>query len=225
MLTFCAGILAGFIHVVSGPDHLAAIAPLSLRVRSRAWLPGLRWGAGHAAGVGVIAVLSLLLRDAFPLEHISAGGDRLVGVLLLGIGFWALRRGLRLHSHEHEHDGEKHVHLHAHPGQPAAAGHQEHERHGHTHAAFGIGTLHGIAGSSHFLAILPALALPTTALACVYLTAYGVGTVAAMMTFSTATNALALKWSGVARVYRLLTCASGVVAMVVGVLWVTGFSF
>ena len=46
-----------------------------------------------------------------------------------------------------------------------------------------------------------------------------------MMSFSAATNALALKFSGVARASRLLTCATGAAAMVVGTLWVTGFSF
>jgi len=224
MLTFLAGILAGFIHVVSGPDHLAAVAPLALRVRSRAWLPGLRWGAGHAAGVSVIAAFSLILRDAFPLQHISAGGDRLVGVLLLGIGFWALRRGLRIHSHEHKHEGGKHTHIHTHC-ETRRQSEGEAEPHIHTHAAFGIGTLHGIAGSSHFLAIIPALALPSTALACVYLAAYGLGTVLAMMSFSAATNTFASRFAGAANVYRRLTLATGVVAMLVGFLWVTGFSF
>jgi hydrogenase/urease accessory protein HupE len=39
-----AGFLAGFLHVLSGPDHLAAIAPYSVDGRVRAWRTGVRWG-------------------------------------------------------------------------------------------------------------------------------------------------------------------------------------
>ena len=35
-----AGFLAGFVHVLSGPDHLAAIAPYAVDGRSRAGGPG-----------------------------------------------------------------------------------------------------------------------------------------------------------------------------------------
>ncbi len=46
-----AGLVAGFVHVLSGPDHLAAIAPYAVDSRSRAWRTGVRWGLGHTAGV------------------------------------------------------------------------------------------------------------------------------------------------------------------------------
>ena len=44
-----------------------------------------------------------------------------------------------------------HIHLHF-------LGRKKHKR--HTHAATGLGVLHGLAGTSHFLAVIPALALP-----------------------------------------------------------------
>ncbi len=43
-----AGLVAGFVHVLSGPDHLAAIAPYAVDGKSRAWRTGVRWGLGHA---------------------------------------------------------------------------------------------------------------------------------------------------------------------------------
>ena len=46
-----SGLFAGFVHVVSGPDHLAAIAPYALDAKARAWRAGVRWGFGHSAGV------------------------------------------------------------------------------------------------------------------------------------------------------------------------------
>src|SRR5262245_7058787 len=177
------GLVAGMIHVWSGPDHLAALAPLAVRRPRRAWVPGTRWGLGHSAGVAVIGLLSLWLRDLIPVDLLSAWGERLVGVMLFGIGLWALRRALKhnVHAHEHEHDGTRHVHFHVHHR------HEEHEgerAHLHAHAAFGIGTLHGLAGSSHFLCVLPALAFPTRAGAVAYLVAFGLGTVIAMAAFS-----------------------------------------
>ena len=37
MTLVLAGLMAGFVHVLSGPDHLAAIAPYAVDGKSRAW--------------------------------------------------------------------------------------------------------------------------------------------------------------------------------------------
>src|SRR5207249_2193668 len=107
MLAIFTGLAAGSVHVWSGPDHLAAIAPLAVRRTHRAWAPGLRWGLGHSAGVGLVGLLSLWLRDLLPVNLLSTWGERTVGVMLFGIGLWALRKAFRIHAHEHEHDGER----------------------------------------------------------------------------------------------------------------------
>ena len=219
-LAAVAGLIAGAVHVWAGPDHLAAIAPLAVRRPQRAWLPGARWGLGHSAGVAVVGLLSLWLRDLIPVELLSVWGERLVGVLLLGIGFWALRIALRqnLHAHEHEHDGERHLHIHTH-----SHGHKTAQAspHRHTHAAFGIGTLHGLAGSSHFLGVLPALAFPTKLQAVFYLLSFGVGTIAAMAMFSWGMGWLTSRFGtrGV-NAYRGLMGAAAVIAMGVGCFWI-----
>src|SRR5262249_36402647 len=114
MIAAFTGFLAGTIHVWSGPDHLAAIAPLAVRKPHHSWLPGMRWGIGHSAGVAVIGLLSIWLRDLLPKNLLSVWGERLVGVMLLTIGAWALRKAFRIHVHEHEHEGERHIHVHAH---------------------------------------------------------------------------------------------------------------
>ena len=43
-----------------------------------------------------------------------------------------------------------------------------------------MGVLHGVAGTSHFLGVLPALAMPTRAAALVYIAAFGGGSILAM---------------------------------------------
>ena len=118
MIAALTGLVAGIIHVWSGPDHLAAIAPVSLKRAERGWVPGMRWGLGHSAGVGVVGLLSLWLRDLIPVNLLSTWGERTVGLLLIGIGLWAFRKALRVHVHEHEHDGERHLHVMRIPTRP-----------------------------------------------------------------------------------------------------------
>ena len=94
----------------------------------------------------------------------SSWAEFLVGVALLVVGALAVRTafGLELHSHQH-------LHLHV-------RGQSNHRR--HAHAASGLGLLHGLAGASHLLAVIPALALPAHA-AAGYLIAYLDGSIVA----------------------------------------------
>jgi acyl-CoA thioesterase len=119
--------------------------------------------------VGVIGLLSLWLRDWLPVDLLSSWGERLVGVMLFGIGLWALRRALKhnVHAHEHEHDGDMHVHLHTH-GHTQATHHDRNDAHQHTHAAFGIGILHGLLNGHDIChgGLIATLADSTFAFAC-----------------------------------------------------------
>lgn len=217
--TLIAGLLAGSVHVISGADHLAAVAPLALRRRRRTWLPGAQWGVGHTLGVALLGLLAWWLRDALPLDHISAVSEYLVGLVLIAIGLWTLRFGLkhRVHFHEHEHDGTRHVHLHVHrSGVP----HLSTVAHRHSHAPLWLGVLHGVAGGAHLVALLPAIAFPTRAEATIYLTGYGFGTVATMTSFGAALRILAVRagaWNQ--RLHQMITTTAGAVAVVVGVVW------
>jgi len=223
MIAAITGLVAGAVHVWSGPDHLAAIAPLAVRRPERAWVPGLRWGFGHSAGVVLVGLLSLWLRDLLPVDLLSSWGERMVGLMLFGIGLWALRKALKnkVHAHEHAHDASRHVHIHTHSHRVA---HERAEAHRHTHAAFGIGILHGLAGSSHFLGVLPILAFPTKTQAVAYLVAFAAGTIASMALFSWVMGLVASRCAaGSAKVYRGLMSGCAVTAMAVGCFWfVTG---
>jgi len=220
-----AGIVAGTVHVLSGPDHLTAVAPLAVSSRRPAWRAGALWGAGHTTGVWIVGALALAFREALPIERLSAWGERLVGVVLLVIGIWALRRALtgRLHTHRHQHGASEHEHFHLHnradagghraPGHPLRA-------HEHTHAALGVGLLHGLAGSSHFLGVLPALALPSTGAAAWYLGAYGAGTILAMASFAGVVGLVGRRTAArTVPAYRWLLGTSAVAAIGVGCFW------
>jgi hypothetical protein len=221
-LVALTGFLAGSLHVVSGPDHLTAVAPLAAASSRASWQSGLRWAGGHSLGVVLIGCLLYAFRSSLPLEAYSNWAERLVGVTLCGIGVWTLRRALsrRLHIHTHAHGDSQHVHFHlhsertAHP--PAAA-----TPHAHAHAAFGIGTLHGLAGSSHFFAVLPTLALPSLPEVVIYLTCYTLGTMLAMAGFAELIGRVVTATSRVGLVpYRILLGTLAFSALGTGVYWI-----
>lgn len=213
-----SGLLAGLAHVVSGPDHLAAIAPLAVDGRRRAWLTGLWWGIGHSSGVWIVALLALALRESLPVEWLSAWGERLVGGVLIAVGLLGMRALTRthIHSHEHEHDGQRHVHYHMH-----VEGHKHPRAHAHTHGALAIGTLHGLAGTSHLLGVLPTLLLPTWADALSYVFCFGIGSIFAMTIFSWGIGRLARSLAHFGEVaYRRLAFGCCAAAIAVGFFWI-----
>jgi hypothetical protein len=216
MLILVTGTLAGFFHVLSGPDHLAAVAPLAAADRERGWIAGWTWGLGHAAGVVVVAVVAVLLRNALPpIATISAWSERLVGAALIAIGLWALRRSVRMAPAAHAHGSMSHDHLHV------QAGPRWMRRMGHAHASFVLGILHGIAGSSHFFGVLPALALPSLAASLIYIGAFGAGSVAAMTAFAAIVGTGSIRLRNHARAQRVMMTAAALVAIVVGGVWLT----
>lgn len=229
LLIAISGLAAGGLHVLAGPDHLAAVAPLAADTRRSVWRAGLVWGIGHTGGVLLVGALALLLREMLPLDAISGWSERIVGVALVAVGLWGLRRalGVRLHAHQHRHDGAAHVHVHAHAGEATHARGATHgepaahdAEHSHSHTSFAFGILHGLAGSSHVLGIIPALAFPTLAGSVVYLCSYGAGNIAAMTGFAALVGLVAAR----ARtrgldVYRGLLTACSIAAVAVGGVW------
>ena len=195
MFAFFAGLAAGLLHVFSGPDHLAAVAPLAADTDRGQWRTGLQWGIGHTIGVLLIASLLLLIREQLPLDAISAHSERLVGVALILVGAWGfwsakVRRG----------EGAK---VHSHAG-----------------ASFGMGALHGLAGSSHLFGVLPALAFATRIEAALYLIGFGAGAIAGMTAFSAVMGVLSSRLSH--RHSSGLLYASSAAALVIGGFWLAG---
>lgn len=211
MFALFAGLAAGLLHVFSGPDHLAAVAPLVAdggrqpalsenrshdvrRVRVEGWRTGLQWGIGHTFGVLLIASLLLLVREQLPLDAISAYSERIVGVALILVGGWGIWRASRTGFKPHAH--------------------------AHTGASFAMGALHGLAGSSHLFGVLPALAFATRAESMLYLAGFGAGAVAAMSAFAAVMGLLTAKVSR--RHSSSLLYASSAAALVIGGFWLVG---
>jgi hypothetical protein len=215
MMVVLTGLAAGVLHVLVGPDHIAALAPVALDKPKHALRIGLRWGFGHGVSVVCLGALGIFFKNAVDLKQISSIAEFSVGFMLIGIGMWAMRRahGFTLHAHQHVHDdGPEHQHIHIHPTGTDSA----HEHTTHDHAAFSVGLLHGAAGSGQLFGLLPALALEQTQ-AIVYLTAYLVATIATMSAVG-----LSLGWlmrKGGQKNFRILLYTSATASLIIGVFW------
>ena len=223
-----AGLIASVLHVVSGPDHLAAITPLAIETKRRVWRIGLFWGLGHLAGMLIIGLLFLFFREYLPLDTISSRSEQLVGVVLVGVGLWALYRiykPKKIHKHPHVHDGVRpyiHIHKHDHGSNDLD--------HSHSHAqeprqnnlsSFSIGVLHGIAGISHFLILLPVLGFEHQIQGVQYIVGYATGTVLTMTFYASLLGILTryTKEKKDRNLYQGLRLTGGLLSIFIGIYW------
>ena len=225
------GFIAATIHVVTGPDHLAAVAPLAINTRFRPWMIGMSWGIGHLLGMLGIGILFLFFREMLPIDLISAHSEKIVGVLLILIGLWSFYRLYRIHRdahHKHVHvhrdiEGNAYVHTHSHDHEHTA-GH----RHSHKHAerqtylaALGVGVLHGLAGFSHIFHLLPTLAFKERLEAGLYLGGFAAGTILTMVMFSLLLGFISGYSRRISkdRLFELVNGLAGGIAIFVGFFW------
>ena len=212
LISILTGFAAGAVHVVSGADHMVAMAPSALRKPQIALIDGFAWGVGHSAGVLILSIIGILAKDLINIELMSSYAEFLVGISLLIVGFLAIRTSLRVNIHMHQHmHGEEmpHKHFHFH-----SFGKKLHRT--HTHAATGLGILHGFAGASHLVAIIPALALPLIG-ALSYLFAYLLGSVFAMGCVVLGISFAANKANKM--FYPFLMRSIGALSIVIGIFW------
>jgi hypothetical protein len=194
MFAAVAGLFAGLLHVFAGPDHLAAVAPLATDQQRTHWRAGLQWGLGHTTGVLTMAVLLLWLRDQLPLDAVSAYSERAVGIALMSVGALGMWKARQPHVRAHSHAG----------------------------ASFAMGTIHGLAGSSHLFGVLPALAFTTRVGAISYLAGFGAGAVAGMSAFAAGIGALSLRFGTTPQRSRGILFASSAAALLIGGVWLVG---
>ncbi len=229
LLAALGGLAAGGVHELPGPGHHAAVDTHAAQARRRGDRRGLGvgvlWGLGHGLGVVLLGGLGVLLRNVISVDVDAVSGlaEVVVGASLVLLGVWTLRqsRGVVVHSHGHHHhdddDAEPHDHVHVHVrdatvGQPEHATAGEHGR--HRHGAFAFGLLHGVAGTSHLVAALPALALGGVA-AAAYIGGYLLAAVPLMALVGGAVVRMMERPERVAPALRF----SGALAASIGVLW------
>ena len=226
-LPLTAALFTSMLHVISGPDHLAAVAPFVIESKKKAWKIGMSWSLGHLLGMMAIGVLFAVFGDFIPVETISQYSEQLVGLVLLGVGVAALYKIFRpkkghkhlhihseheplIHSHEHDHSHEK-SHIHSHPKSLRQS----------NYASFYIGILHGFAGIAHFLLFLPVLGFESNLDSITYILGFGIGIVVAMVSFAVVLgNVSALAKNGHNdQFFKGIRLAGGLFAIIVGIYW------
>jgi ABC-type nickel/cobalt efflux system permease component RcnA len=204
----------------SDPDHLVAVTTLVASTRERAARTAARlgaaWGAGHALTLLVLGLPVLLLRASLP-SWVETAAEGAVGAVIMALAARLLVRWRRgaFHLHVHEHEGVEHAHVHS---------HVEGRGHAHPHRArtplqaFGVGLIHGTAGTGG-ITVLVVASVPTMKLAVTALAVLVVGTAVAMTLLSAVAGRL-LAGAPMRRHFARAAPALASVALVFGACYV-----
>ncbi|MDP3313664.1 sulfite exporter TauE/SafE family protein [Lutibacter sp.] len=222
-----AGIIAAMLHVISGPDHLAAVTPFAIESKKKAWKVGLFWGIGHLVGMLSIGVLFLLFKEVIPIEKISKYSEQFVGIILIALGIWILFKIVKegkKHTHIHIHSTENPI-IHEHVHQ-----HQSDETHKHKHpklkqgiiASMSVGFIHGLAGVAHFLLFLPVIGFASSLESIKYIIGFAIGTLIAMISFALVIGNIASfsKQEHNDTFFKGIRLSGGLFALVIGIYWI-----
>nr|GEW68837.1 nickel/cobalt transporter, high-affinity [Tanacetum cinerariifolium] len=208
------GFFAGCLHTLSGPDHLAALAPLSIgRSRVESALVGALWGCGHDAGQVIFGLLFLLLKDRLHIEIIRTWGTRVVGITLLVIGAMGIREASEVPAPcVALENGECDVSVY----EASLADPTVGKKKKIGFATFATGIIHGLQPDA-LMMVLPALALPSRLAGAAFLGMFLVGTVIAMGSYTVFIGSCseALK-ERIPRITEKLTWISSMVAIALG---------
>lgn len=209
-----AGIIASSLHVLSGPDHLAAVTPMAIDAQSKVWRIGFSWGFGHLVGMLLIGLLFLLFQDAIPVESISEYSEQLVAFVLIGIGLWSLYKIFYQKNKSRPHLAISEV-VNTNEKQ-----HSELSKRGiqiKKNYAFSIGVLHGLAGVAHFLLLLPALGFVSQFESLQYILGFAFGTLIAMSVYTYLLGKI--NKDNPIFSLKILRILGGAFALVVGIYW------
>lgn len=191
------GFILGLRHA-SDPDHVAALASIVAR-HERAWMSaavGAAWGLGHgvtlvAAGAGIV-----LLELRVP-ARAALGLELAVGIVLVALGLRNLRDAGEPRRHAHAH-----VLAHGRVGAGLAR-------------SFGVGLVHGLAGSGA-VALLALAAMPSPAASITYLAVFGLGTAGGMVAISLGLGVPVAFATRRPRLRRWIVAGSGALSLAFG---------
>jgi len=185
------GLALGMRHALDA-DHVVAMSTIVARERSvaRAALLGGWWGAGHSITLLGVGLLVILFRMPVG-PAFGAWFERAVGVMLVLLGLSSL---WFRHRHDRSHGGR------ARP--------------------FGVGMVHGLAGSGA-LAVAVLATMPSRAAGLVYLLLFGLGAVGGMAGVTAALALPARLGAFGSRGASWLTAAAGVGSVAFGLFYLT----
>jgi cytochrome c biogenesis protein CcdA len=163
LVTILFAAIVGFGHAFEA-DHLVAVSNIVTK-RSKFSLAikdGIYWGLGHTSTtmlVGIVILLGKTMVNEVYFSYLEA----CVGIMLLAIGIFRFRT---LSAYKSD---EQHTHLT--------------DDRSHHHVAYGIGMVHGFAGSG-IMVLLVMTEIKETFPSLLYLLIFGIGSIAGMLVAS-----------------------------------------
>ncbi|GMF59458.1 unnamed protein product [Phytophthora fragariaefolia] len=85
------GLLLGIVHVLTGPDHLSALAAMATGGSFKAFALGVRWGCGHSLGLLIMAGIFFAAGQTIDLDTVGEYLNYVVGVFMIALGSWTGR--------------------------------------------------------------------------------------------------------------------------------------
>lgn len=149
-----AGVV-GFSHAFEA-DHLVAVSSLVSK-RDRIILAikdGIYWGLGHTSTIFLIGLIIIIGKATF-LNGLFGYFEAVVGLMLIAIGFYRINKHFRKEELEPPHDH-------------------------HHHLAYGVGLVHGLAGSGAMI-LLVMSEIKDEWSSLIYLVIFGIGSIVGML--------------------------------------------
>lgn len=170
----------GFGHAFEA-DHLLAVSNMVTRREKfhHAIKDGMYWGLGHTSTIILVGLLMIVINISILDSHFKYF-EAFVGLMLIFLGFFRLYKIIIKkfrHAHVHAHPDEQghlhqHVHVHTHL-------HKD-NHHANHHLAYGVGLLHGLAGSGAII-LLAMTHISGKLNGMLYLFIFGIGSILGML--------------------------------------------
>jgi len=192
MIGYLITIYAGLEHAFE-VDHLLAVNSLvtSRNKIKEAVKDGVFWGIGHTFTIFVVGVIMIGFKVAIS-PNIFHYLEATVGLMLIGLGGYRLMKLFKkdthshtyshIHTHKHD-DGTMHAHWHTHTYTHSHSldimRHEHPDTSKNFKAAFGVGLVHGLAGSGA-LVVLVLSQMKTAWEGLLYIFIFGMGSILGM---------------------------------------------
>lgn len=165
------GTLAGGLHALTGPDHVACVLPACVGRRwFSAMYTGAYWGLGHGIGAVLVGAVGYALKGVLNLDAIAQWAEVFVGLSILFIGIMGVREASEWIEEAENTPGAygSQFNVNGSVTSPSSA------------SSLLTGIVHGCSGSGHLLGVIPALTMPTLRCASAYLLMFGLGALPAL---------------------------------------------
>jgi ABC-type nickel/cobalt efflux system permease component RcnA len=190
MIGFIITAYAGLEHAFEA-DHLLAVNSLVTNRSNfkESVKDGIYWGIGHTLTIFAVAILMIGFKVAVS-ESVFNFLEASVGLMLVFLGIYRLSRlfkkNTHTHTYSHSHtlsnsDSVSHLHSHtySHSHIVTVSNHTHPNKSNSFSAAFGVGLVHGLAGSGA-LVVLVLSQMKTTVEGLLYILIFGIGSIIGM---------------------------------------------